>query len=258
MVRIFYFIFFFLLLSHFYPLLLSPLNPHTLHFFPLQAPIPPLTANPSPYPAPTNLFVLRPSFSAVSFFLYSVSQSFSIPNTKTHDRRCWVLILSPWLTKRRCRRDRVLLMGSVNGFYFYFDEWVLILLMVDEWGLLMVDEWVLLMVKWVFFYSWVMPWWVIGLCRGVRGSCCGGSRLSFSFVAVCWFSWLSWLGLPWVLFLWLWVDFLGQLWADFGGSICGLCEVVVDRWWWWVVWSGAWPVVAVVMVVYWNRYIILL
>ena len=45
------------------------------------------------------------------------------------------------------------------------------------------------MVKWVFFYSWVMPWWVmpwwvIGLCRGVRGSCCGGSRLSFSIVAV--------------------------------------------------------------------------
>ena len=37
-------------------------------------------------------------------------------------------------------------MGSVDGFYvdgfyFYFDEWVLILLMVDEWGLLMVDEW---------------------------------------------------------------------------------------------------------------------
>ena len=26
----------------------------------------------------------------------------------------------------------------VDGFYFYFDEWVLILLMVDEWGLLMV------------------------------------------------------------------------------------------------------------------------
>ena len=29
----------------------------------------------------------------------------------------------------------------VGGFYFYFDEWVLILLIVDEWGLLMVDEW---------------------------------------------------------------------------------------------------------------------
>ena len=29
----------------------------------------------------------------------------------------------------------------VDGFYFYFDEWVLILLMIDEWGLLMVDEW---------------------------------------------------------------------------------------------------------------------
>ena len=53
-------------------------------------------------------------------------------------------------------------MGSVDGFYFYFDEWVLILLMVDEWGLLMVDEWGLLMVKWVFF---------------IRGSCRGGSSV---------------------------------------------------------------------------------
>ena len=29
-------------------------------------------------------------------------------------------------------------MGSVDGFYFYFDEWILILSMVDEWVLLRV------------------------------------------------------------------------------------------------------------------------
>ena len=29
-------------------------------------------------------------------------------------------------------------MGSVDGFYFDFDEWVLILSMVDKWVLLMV------------------------------------------------------------------------------------------------------------------------
>ena len=29
-------------------------------------------------------------------------------------------------------------MGSIDGFYFYFDEWVLILSMVDKWVLLMV------------------------------------------------------------------------------------------------------------------------
>ena len=29
-------------------------------------------------------------------------------------------------------------MGSVNGFYFDFDEWVLILSMVEKWVLLMV------------------------------------------------------------------------------------------------------------------------
>ena len=41
-------------------------------------------------------------------------------------------------------------MGSIDGFYFDFDEWVLILSMVDKWVLLLVagfvNEWVLLMV----------------------------------------------------------------------------------------------------------------
>ena len=68
-------------------------GPHTLHFFPLQASIPPPAAEPSPWPAPTtpiDLFVLRPYLSAISFFLYSVSQSFSVSNTKTPDRRSWL------------------------------------------------------------------------------------------------------------------------------------------------------------------------
>ena len=33
-------------------------------------------------------------------------------------------------------------MGFVDGFYFYFDECVLILLMVDKWVLLMVARFV--------------------------------------------------------------------------------------------------------------------
>jgi len=36
--------------------------------------------------------------------------------------------------------------------------------------------------------------------------------------------------LPRFLFLWLWIDFLGTLWADFGGCGGGLCEVVADQW----------------------------
>ena len=43
----------------------------------------------------------------------------------------WVSLVSWWLLTNLMVDD---------GFYFYFDEWVLILLMVDEWGLLMVDE----------------------------------------------------------------------------------------------------------------------
>ena len=56
-----------------------------------------------------------------------------------------------------------------DGFYFYYDEWVLILLMVDKWGLLMVDEW------WLGFSGW---WMVVVVVVGVvvavvdgRGSC---------------------------------------------------------------------------------------
>ena len=44
----------------------------------------------------------------------------------------WVSLVSCWLLAN--------LMVD-NGFCFYFDEWILILLVVDEWGLLMVDEW---------------------------------------------------------------------------------------------------------------------
>ena len=76
---------------------LPSVSPHTLHFFPLQASIPPLVIDPSPCLAPTtpiDLFVLYPYLSSISFFLYSVSQSFSVSNAKTHDRQCQVLILS--------------------------------------------------------------------------------------------------------------------------------------------------------------------
>ena len=41
----------------------------------------------------------------------------------------WVSLVSWWLLANLIVDD---------GFHFYFDEWVLILLMVDEWGLLMV------------------------------------------------------------------------------------------------------------------------
>ena len=63
-------------------------------------------------------------------------------------------------------------------------------------------------------------WWVVGVV--VMLSVCW--VISFGSCRGC--------GLPWVLFLWLWVDFLGYLWADFGGCGSGLCEVVVDWWWW--------------------------
>ena len=102
----YFIIFFFLLLPHFYPLLLSPLSQSSHSSFLLVAnfnsstccrPKPLPSADPSPYPVltmPIDLFVLCPYLSTISFFLYSVFQSFSVSNTKTHDRQCWVLILS--------------------------------------------------------------------------------------------------------------------------------------------------------------------
>ena len=72
-------------------------SPH-FSFLPLQASILPLVTDPSPCPALTmliDLFILRPYLSTNSFFLYSVSQSFSVSNTKIHDCWCWVLILLP-------------------------------------------------------------------------------------------------------------------------------------------------------------------
>ena len=165
MIRIFYLFFSF---SSFPILPVAPLSPpHILHFFPLQASIPPLVANPSPYPAPTtptqafaqcrpkplpsadnadrspylvptmpiDLFILRPYLSAISFFLYSVSQSFSVSNTKTHDRWCWVLILSPWLTKQRCCRDWVLC------WWVLFLFWWMSIDFVDGWWMGFVDGW---------------------------------------------------------------------------------------------------------------------
>ena len=56
-----------------------------------------------------------------------------------------------WFCRRDWQNNVVAVTGFyVDKFYFYFDEWVLILLMADEWGLLMVDEW------WLGFFGWWM------------------------------------------------------------------------------------------------------
>ena len=180
MIRIF---FFFLLLPHFYPLILSPLSQSShSSFLPVASfnsstrrqpkPLPSVDnvdLSPCPVPTtPTQAPAQRRQcwlISAISFFFYSVSQSFSIANTKTHDRRCWVLILSPWLTKQRCRRDWLLCwwvlflfwwMGfdfvdgwwMVAGFlWFRGGFWLIWLLMMGSIFILMNEFW---------FYWWLM------------------------------------------------------------------------------------------------------
>ena len=97
----------------------------------------------------------------------------------------------------------------------------------------------------------VMPWvWVcvlcVGLCRGVYGSCYGGSLVSWFHGLCCGVCVVGrWhrghvvgvVGhrfrvMPWVSFLWLWVDFGGC-----GGGLI-LVVVVVGRVKWWLTGGG--------------------
>ena len=76
----------------------------------------------------------------------------------------------------------------VDGFYFYFDEWVLILLMVDEWGLLMVDEWWL---GFSSFSSFVVNGFVGFFVSMLMVDLCGGFWLIWIFGNGCGWSWLA-------------------------------------------------------------------
>ena len=70
----------------------------------------------------------------------------------------WVSLVSWWLLANLMVDD---------GFYFYFDKWVLILLMVDEWGLLMVDEW------WLGFCGFIVDGFVGSFVPMLMDDLCG-------------------------------------------------------------------------------------
>ena len=151
-----YFFFFLLPISTCWSSLPLSRSPH-FSFLPLQASILPLVTDPSPCPALTmliDLFILRPYLSTNSFFLYSVSQSFSVSNTKIHDCWCWVLILLPWLIKWRWHRDWVLCWWTLFLFWWMgFD-------FVNGWWMGFVDGW------WtVVGFLWFCGWWFHGFLR---------------------------------------------------------------------------------------------
>ena len=192
---------------------LPSVSPHTLHFFLLQVSIPPLATDPSPCPAPTSptqapaqhrqcwlisLFS-APYLFAISFFLYSVSQSFSVSNTKTHDRRCWVLILSPWLTKQGCHRDWVLCWWVLFLFrWMGFD-------FVDGWWMEFVDGWWMVAGFLWFRGGFWLIWWLM----------MGSIFILMNEFWFCWWlmngGWVSlvdeWWWRWWWLWLWLWMFF---------------------------------------------------
>ena len=127
---------------------LPSLGPHTLHFFPLQASIPPLAADPSPCLAPTQALAqcwqrrLISSFSAPISLLSHFFSTLSLNLSPSQTPRPMIAGVRYWFCHRDWQNSVVVVTEFyVDGFYFYFDEWVLILLMVDEWGLLMVGEW---------------------------------------------------------------------------------------------------------------------
>ena len=247
MVRIFYLFFSF---SSFPILPVAPLSPKSvltlfsssrcklqfLHSPSTQAPAqrrqrrpkPLPNANPSPCPTPTmriDFFVLRPYLSAISFFLYSVSQSFSVSNTKTHDRRCWVSILSPWLTKQRCRH------GWVLCWWVLFLFWWMGFDFVDGWWMGFVDGWWMVAEFLWFRGGFWLIWWLM------MGSI-------FILMNGYWFCWWLMNGVCW--------------WLMNGGWVS-----LIDEWRWRWRWLWLWLMVEVVVVsavdVFWvMRYIILL
>ena len=161
-------------------------GPHTLHFFPLQASIPPLAADLSLCPTsiapttPIDLFILRPYLSAIS-----LSSTLSLNISSSQTPRPMIAGVGFWFCCRDWQNSVVAVTGFyVDGFYFYFDEWVLILLMDDEWGLLMVDEW------WLGFSCWwmVVVVVVVGVTdgRGGCGWCCGCFLGRGYIILLCW------------------------------------------------------------------------
>ena len=145
---------------------LPSVGSHTVHFFSLQASIPPLAADdnadPSLCPAPTTLTQgpnqcqpkPLPNADNANWSLHSPPLSLYY----LFVLRQWISLVSWWLLANIIVDD---------GFYFYFDEWFLLLLMVDEWDLLMVDEW------WLGFSGWWMAVAVVvvvAMANG-RGGC---------------------------------------------------------------------------------------
>ena len=153
MIRIFSFLFF-LLLPHFYPLLLSPLN-RSSHssFLPVASfnsstrhrpkPLPSTNnADPSPCPAPTQAPTqhwqcqLISSFSAPISLLSHFSSTLSFNLSPSQTLRPMIASAGFWFCRRDWQNNVVAVTRFyVDVFYFDFDEWVLILLMVDEWWL---------------------------------------------------------------------------------------------------------------------------
>ena len=108
----------------------------------------------------------------LSFFLSLVQPSSTATSQwprrgkpRDHDRRCWFSPVPSPPSKREPRNTKTMIAGAgfwfcrrdfvtCAGFYFYFDDWVLILSMVNKWVLLMVDGfcwWVLFLFWWMCF-----------------------------------------------------------------------------------------------------------
>ena len=168
----------------------------------------------SPTQAPTQRQQCR-LISAISFFLYSISQSFSISNIKTHDRQCWVLILSPWLTKQRCRRDWVLC------WWVLFLFWWMGIDFVDGWWMGFVDCWWMVAGFLWFRGGFWLIWWLM-------------MDSIFILMNEFWFCWWLMNGVCWWLMNGGWVSMVDEWWW---------------RWWWWWLWLWLWRWLMVEVVV---------
>ena len=141
MVRIFYY-FFLSLPSPFLPV--APLSPQLVltFFISSRCKLQFLHSPSTQAPAQRRQHRLISSFSTPISILSHFSSTLSLNHSPSQTPRPMITGVGFWFCCRDWQNNVVAVTEFyVDGFYFYFDEWVLILLMVDGWWMGFVDGW---------------------------------------------------------------------------------------------------------------------
>ena len=159
--RIFYY-FFLSPPSPFLPV--APLSPQLVltFFISFRCKLQFLHSPPTQAPTQRRQHRLISSFSAPISLLSHFSFTLSLNHSPSQTPRPMITSAGFWFCCRDWQNNVVAVTEFyVDGFYFYFDEWVLILLMVDGWWMGFVDGW------------WMMAGFLYLMNGGGSGGGCG-------------------------------------------------------------------------------------